>query len=275
MMSDDTSSETTMIPTQANILSFWDEQAEKYGEDPRANTPDRWIHHVELAAVARILRTLSSPSDILDIGCANGYSTFLIHKAFPDHRITGIDLSEKMIGIAQKRLLREGLVESSNLRFRVMDMLEMEDFAEAFDVAITIRGLINLPGTDSQWKAIAQIAGCLRPGGRYIAVENFRHAQENLNSLRRNIGLPALPYRWHNCWLDENDFRKHCSEFFDLLEFLPITSTYYLITRVVYSRLCQLEARDPDYDHPIYEIATKIPPLGDFGPVKLSYWKKR
>jgi len=263
------------MATHESILDFWDLQADQFGEDPRANTPDRWIHRLELAAVSRILRPLPSPLAILDLACANGYTTFLLHQAFPEHRIIGGDLSPKMVEIAQKRLAKQGAATSPHLTFQVMDMLDLHDWRARFDVVVTIRGLINLPNAASQWTAIRQIADSLKPGGHYIAVENFRHAQENLNAVRKHLGLAPLPYRWHNCWFDEADFRQHCATLFDLAEFLPITSTYYLVTRVVYSKLCQLEGREPDYDHPIYDIATQLPAEGDYGPVKLSHWIKR
>lgn len=263
------------MPDQRDIVEFWNQQAERFDQDPRANTPDPWIHRIELAAVGRILRSLPSSLDVLDLGCANGHTTFLLHREFPEHRIVGGDVSPKMVEVARKRLISKGIAQSPHLRFEVMDMLDMRSARGRFDVVITIRGLINLPNPESQWRAIAQIAGCLKLGGDYIAVENFRHAQERLNAVRQEQGLPPLPYRWHNCWFDEEEFRRRCSGFFELAEFSPITSTYYLVTRVVYSKLCQLEGREPDYDHPIYEIATRLPVEGDYGPVKLSHWIRR
>jgi SAM-dependent methyltransferase len=260
------------MANHGDIVEFWNQQADQFEEDPRANTPDRWIHRIEVAAVTRILRGLPPTLDILDLGCANGHTTFLLNDAFPEHRIIGGDLSRKMVDVARRRLARSGAPESANLRFEVMDMLDLKHEEARFDVVLTIRSLINLPDSASQWKAIGEIARSLRPGGRYIAIENFRHAQERLNAVRKGEGLLPLPYRWHNCWFDENEFRRHCLRFFDLEEFAAITSTYYLVTRVVYSKLCQLEGRSPDYDHPIYEIATRLPPEGDYGPVKLSHW---
>lgn len=259
---------------QGSIVKFWDQQAEKFEDDPKANTPDPWIHRIEVAAVTRILKTLPSALDVLDLGCANGHTTRLLSSEFPGHKVVGGDLSAKMIDVARGRLAKQGSSASANLRFEVMDMLDLEREKGRFDVVLTTRGLINLPDTESQWKAIEGIAESLRPGGHYIAVENFRQAQERLNAVRKTEGLPSLPYRWHNCWFDEDEFRQHCLSLFKLEEFTPITSTYYLVTRVVYSKLCQFEGRAPDYDHPIYEIATRLPAEGDYGPVKLSHWIK-
>lgn len=263
-----------MEPTPENIVAFWDDRAEEFGKDRRANTPDPWINCVERTSIGQILAGLTASSDILDVGCANGYSTFLLHEAFPQHRFVGGDLSQKMIAQAKARLCELPPEKGGNLRFEAMDMLDLGRFQGSFDVVITMRALLNLPNSEAQWQAIGQIAGCLRPGGQLIAIENFRNSQEKLNSVRRDLGLSPLPYRWHNCWFEESEFLKRCSEYFKLVAFEPIASTYYLVTRVVYSKMCQLEGREPDYDHPIYEIATKMPAVGDYGPIKLSHWIK-
>jgi ubiquinone/menaquinone biosynthesis C-methylase UbiE len=40
------------------------------------------------------------PQDILDIGCSVGMSTFVLHKAYPQAKITGLDLSPHFLAIA-------------------------------------------------------------------------------------------------------------------------------------------------------------------------------
>ena len=255
------------------IREYWGQRAAELGVDPRANTPDPWIHQVEARAISEILRSLPSSLDVLDLGCANGHTTFALYEAFPTHRFLGGDFSPAMVEVARQRLDGEG-VDRSRLDFAVIDMLDLTAYEGRFDVVLTVRGLINLPDSEAQWKAIGGIARALKPGGTYIAVENFRHAQENLNRVRATVGLPPLPYRWHNCWFEEAEFRAHCEAVLEPVTFEPITSTYYLLTRVVYSKLCQLEGREPDYDHPIYQVATELPPLGEYGPVKLSQWVK-
>jgi SAM-dependent methyltransferase len=253
------------------IVDFWTQRAETFGATPNANTPDRWIHQVETPAITRILQSLPGSLDILDVGCANGYTTEALSRAFPNHRFTGTDLSAKMIGVAKGRVCEA----TPNLRFAEANMLDLSRYQGEFDVVLSVRALINLPDTEAQWQAIDQIAGCLRPGGHYISIENFRHGQENLNKVRTDLGLKPIDIRWNNCFFDEPDFRRFCGERFDLVEFTPISSTYYLATRGIYAKMCQMEGREPDYDHPIYEIASKLPATGDFGPIKLSHWQKR
>jgi ubiquinone/menaquinone biosynthesis C-methylase UbiE len=253
------------------IVDFWADRAVTFGDKPSANTPDRWIHQVETPAVTRILESLPGSLDILDVGCANGYTTHALSRAFPQHCFMGVDLCASMIAVAKDRVS----ADTPNLRFAEANMLDLSLHQGQFDVVLSIRALINLPDTAAQFQAIDQIAACLRPGGHYICIENFRHGQENLNKVRVDLGLKPIDIRWNNCFFDEPEFRQYCSQSFDLAEFTPISSTYYLATRGIYAKMCQMEGREPDYDHPIYEIACKLPATGDFGPIKLSHWVKK
>lgn len=252
------------------IRRFWDEQARLHKADPRATTPDYWLRELEINSVSDILQTCPGGLDVLDIGCGNGYSTLRIRTTHPTNRYVGGDYSEAMIAVA-----RDQARGQDGVTFEVADVLSLERFAGHFDVVISDRCLINLSSPELQREAVRQIWACLRPNGQYLAIENFVEAQENLNQQRRRSGLPPIPIRWHNLFLNEAEFISHCSTLFRVREVTPISSTYYLITRVVYSKLCQLEGREPDYEHPIYKIATELPPMGDFGPVKLVHMVKR
>jgi len=148
-------------------------------------------------------------------------------------------------------------------------VLDLRRYESSFDIVLSVRCLINLPSSELQLAALKQIWQALRKRGQCILIENFQGPQEALNRVRGELGLPSMPIRWHNRYFDETELVNECEKLFEISESAPITSTYYLITRVVYSKMCQIEGRVPDYDHPIYEIATKLPVLGDLGPVKL------
>ena len=62
------------------MLNFWSERARLYAGDPRANTNDIWLREVEIAYVDKILHD-DSYRNILDFGCANGYSTSRLAKS--------------------------------------------------------------------------------------------------------------------------------------------------------------------------------------------------
>jgi SAM-dependent methyltransferase len=257
----------------ADIRRFWNEQAEEHGEDPHATTPDHWIREVEIANISRHLCDVPPGGRILDIGCGNGYSVLRLAERHSELSFVGGDYAPAMVEQA-RRSLQNHLDLVPRVRFEEMDVLRLSVDAD-FDVVVTDRCLINLPSFADQRRAIALIANAVRDGGRYLAVENFKGGHDGLNRQRERLGLPAIPIRWHNCYLDEAAFADACSEFFDVHPPAPITSTYYLMTRCVYAKLCQIAGEEPGYDHPIYEIATQLPSLGDFGPLKLVEMVRR
>jgi ubiquinone/menaquinone biosynthesis C-methylase UbiE len=257
------------------ITDYWSEQAKTYGSSPQANTPDYWLREIEYSNIVRILNELGGNANVLDIGCGNGYTTLRLHEAFPQHGFLGGDLSPEMIHVAQESLRALGSAASSNVRFEVIDVLDLKQYESSFDVVVSVRCLINLPSAELQWAALKQIWRALKKNGQCVLIENFQEPQDALNKVREGLGLPPIPIRWHNHFFSESELLAECEGLFEVAESVPITSTYYLITRVVYSKLCQLEGRVPDYDHPIYQIATKLPILGDLGPVRLLRLMKK
>jgi len=257
------------------IKEYWNEQARKLGADPRATTQDYWMRELEIASLSKVLARFPEPLDILDIGCGNGFSTLRLLQAHPRHRFVGGDYSVEMVRAAMAAVEELPSSLRANIRFEELDVLDLSRYRGGFDLIISDRCLINLPSRELQWQAIAEIERALRPGGCYLAIENFVGGQAGLNEQRTRLGLPEISVRWHNCFFEEAEFLAHCAARFDIQEFVPLSSTYYLLTRVVYSKLCQIEGREPDYDHPIYEIAVQLPPVGDFGPIKLAHLRKK
>jgi SAM-dependent methyltransferase len=256
------------------IQRYWNTQAEEFGADPRATTPDHWLREIEIAAVSGILRSLDDGSTILDIGCGNGYSTIRLATDHPAQRFVGGDYASAMIARARDALENADAHTRSRVRFEEMDVLSIGEDS-AYHLVISDRCLINLPSFDLQRKAVDQIASALMPGGVYVAVENFLGPHDRLNEQRLALGLEPIPIRWHNTYLDEEQFLEYCRKHFEVTEVAPISSTYYLVTRLVYSKLCQLEGVEPGYDHPLYEISTSLPLFGDLGPIKLIRLDKR
>jgi SAM-dependent methyltransferase len=256
------------------IQQYWNTQAEEFGADPRATTPDYWLREIEIAAVSRVLSSLDEGATVLDIGCGNGFSTLRLANDHPGQRFVGGDYASAMIARAREALEMADPETRNRVRFEEMDILSIGEDA-AYDLVVSDRCLINLPSFDLQQKAVDQIASALTPGGVYVAVENFLGPHERLNEQRVALGLEPIPIRWHNTYLDEEQFLEYCERHFEVTELAPISSTYYLVTRLVYSKLCQVEGVEPGYDHPIYNIATRLPHLGDLGPIKLIRFRRR
>ena len=57
-------------------------------------------------------------------------------------------------------------------------------------------------------------------------------------------------------------------------EVIPFTSTYYLLSRVVYARLAKDRNEELRYDSEINQLALKLPSFGDLGAVRLWVWRR-
>jgi predicted O-methyltransferase YrrM len=257
----------------AKIRAFWDAQAAQFGADPRATTPDHWMREVEIEHLARIVSALP-PGRALDIGCGNGYSTLKLAAACTAHRFIGGDFAPAMVASARKSLAEAPPAVASRVAFEVMDAASFTA-AEPFDAVLSDRCLINLPEKALQWRALERIASALKPGGTYLAVENFLSGQRELNRLRAEAGLPPIEIRWHNLFFDDDEFRAEAGRHFDVVADVPISSLYYLVTRVVYTRWCRDEGREPGYDHPLYRVAARLPAEGNYGPIRLIHLRRR
>jgi len=94
-----------------------------------------------------------SGRDVLDVGCGGGI--LAEGMARRGARVTGIDLSEKALHVAQLHL------HESKLQIRY-EMSSVEDYAGAFDVVTCMELLEHVPDPASMVAACARLA---RPGG--------------------------------------------------------------------------------------------------------------
>ena len=137
-------------------------------------------------------------------------------------------------------------------------------------LSITSRCIINVIGWDKQKAAFRNIHGLLRPAGVYCMLENFVDGQAALNSVRQTFGLDEIKIRHVLLFFASREFLdKFLGTAFDIVENVNISSSYYLVSRVIYSKICQLEGVQPDYFDKHHELASKLPFCGNYGPVKM------
>jgi len=106
-------------------------------------------------------------STILDVGCADGAITASIADLFPNARVTGIDLNQDFIKIAQKKWK-----DKNNLNFENIYLRELLARQERFDSVIFCSVLHEFysygEGISSVLKALADAHELLKPHGRII-----------------------------------------------------------------------------------------------------------
>lgn len=203
---------------------------------------------------------------ILDVGCGNGFTTKSIAKKFPEASVTGVDFSSKMIEEAKRANL------APNIDYFDGDVLALSRnpnlSGAKFDIVVSTRCLINLSNWDEQKIGILEMRKMLKPDGRLILVENTKEGLDNLNFVRKAVGLEPIKTRWHNQYIPEPDLKKFLSDNHGHLftqEYVEnIGNIYYLISRVLYAKMCKDEGVEPEYSHKINEIAAQLPTMGEF-----------
>lgn len=136
----------------------WDEAAAAFDEEPDHGLRDP---EVRAAWAGRLDAWLPRhPCDLLDLGCGTGSLSLLA--AERGHRVTGVDLSPAMIGLARAKLA------GRDAAFLVGDAASPPVGEERFDTLLVRHVLWALPDTA---RVLRHWRGLLRPGGRLVLIE--------------------------------------------------------------------------------------------------------
>jgi ubiquinone/menaquinone biosynthesis C-methylase UbiE len=144
-----------------SISIFWDAAAGSFDQEADHGLRDSRVR----AAWANRLRSWmpAAPARILDLGCGTGSVSLLL--AEHGHIPVGVDLSPRMIKIAQDKMNRQGrhvpllVGDAGNPPSQVGD---------SFDVVLTRHLLWTLPDPHA---ALRRWTRLIRPGGRLILIE--------------------------------------------------------------------------------------------------------
>ena len=107
------------------------------------------------------------PQQILDAACGTGdFSIAIAQAAHPGTRITGVDLSEKMLAVMKEKVALKGLEESISTLQGNCESLPWPD--GSFDRVTIAFGIRNFEHRDLALKEFLRV---LRPGGRLVTLE--------------------------------------------------------------------------------------------------------
>lgn len=250
------------------IHSYWDDRAAQ-DNTIQSTTQDVYLRDIELRVLADKV-SVYEPKSIADIGCGDGRTTIGLAEKFEQIALTGYDYSESMISNARRILANRSIGNVSLGQHDVCNPLPHK-----FDLIYTTRCLINLPTWELQMNAIKNIHASLNDGGVYLMIENFVDGQDEFNRVRRSFDLPEIPIRDHNNFFEIDSLASFASDYFDLIDEVNISSTYYLVSRVVYAKMCADKNITPDYYDVHHKYASRLPYVGNCGPVKLICFKKK
>ncbi|HEV3176227.1 MAG TPA: class I SAM-dependent methyltransferase [Stellaceae bacterium] len=236
----------------AEIEAYWREaaSAETDADGLRPTARDPFLQE---AVETAIERHLSGGDRLLDVGCGDGAST--LRFAGRVREAVGIDYIDTFVSRASAASAQRGI---GNVRFRqasVLDLSELRRAEGVFDVAVSIRCLINLPEVAQQAKGIAEIAASVRSGGCYLASEGWEEGMRGLNRLREAAGLPAIKTVSYNLLLPRAVFEAEAKQHFEIDGYHSL-GFYLFMSRVVQPLVVAPEA--PRHDHRINQVAVQL-----------------
>lgn len=151
---------------------------------------EQWLQF--LKEKVKSVQKEQQPLTILDVGCGTGtLSLILAREGF---QVTGVDLSEDMLSIAQKKALEARV----SIQFIQQNMTELEGFS-SFDCIVVFCDSLNyLETEDEVIKTFAQIYKYLKPGGLFLFDV---HSLYKVNHIFKNQTFASneedLSFIWH------------------------------------------------------------------------------
>ncbi len=254
-----------------------------YWEQPKTvSIIDKNLHKIEIDIASRYLQR----GDVMaDVGCGNGEATVEYAKRVTS--CTGFERSSTLRAIATKNAKDSGL---KNLTIKPGDIMKFGKASEKgkYDVIVTQRLVINLLSWEEQQEALMNIHAALKPGGRYIMIENTNESFVAMNDMRADVGLGPVPQHWHNRFFDYDKLEKFMDGKFQLLKTHDL-GLYYFLTRVYVPMFASFKGwgmnavKDPIFDHSdeaariIFEKYHDQIKIGDnrvFGPIQVLVYRR-
>lgn len=251
--------------------SYWEKNADKFKNSHTVSWGDINIIKLE---IKNILDYINKGDQVLDVGCSNGFSTFEIAKA-KNIKMKAFDYSDKAIKIAKSQQSIKD--PRHHVDFYHGNALSINEQDKSFDVAYTIRVVINLLTWEMQKKALLEIHRVLKPGGLYLMSEAFVGGLNNINKLRLLIGLNPLVMHDFNLYINERKLEKFIKPYFDIVAVKKFSSIYYVGSRVV-RYLTMKKGEQDSFVNKFNNFFSQFPETensGDFGVQKLYVLRKK
>ena len=141
--------------SEADVARYWNDNAASWAARVRRgeDIAREWLNNPAFLSFIGDLRD----RPVLDAGCGEGHNTRILARA--GARMTGVDISERMIDLAREAERDEPL----GIRYVHTSYAELGAFAEGdFDAVVSFMALMDGPRFDDAMKACFRV---LRPGG--------------------------------------------------------------------------------------------------------------
>lgn len=138
---------------------------QRYGWDLAATQYEPLWRDQLAPAQARLIAcaALTPGERVLDVACGTGIIALsAAARVAPGGYVVGVDLSDRMIGVARRRAMQE---HCANVSFERADAEQLRLPDDSFDVAFCALGLMYMPSPE---RALLEMRRVLRPGGRIV-----------------------------------------------------------------------------------------------------------
>jgi len=209
---------------------------------PEAQLISWWEKHIFNSIFHELEDQLFENKKVIDLGCGSGEKDVIM--AREGHSVTGIDLSENALKIAQQHKEKEKL---DNIQFVNGSLMQMPFRDNAFDNAVMIEVLEHLDCTDVD-KIFREIKRILKPEGKLLitvprkySYSDFGHIQIFTKGLLAKLLDQQEFFIEFIEWEKRRDaYRKH-----DMLKVLCTNKSPVIKNG---KRICALGAYDIRYD---------------------------
>ncbi len=234
------------------IKDYWSNAAQDAVDDAglRPTARDPYLQE----AIEELMEGYLWPSArLLDVGCGDGLSSIRFSKKV-DH-VHGVDYIENFVKMAERNAEEESV---ENISFSQGDATDLSDISEnvnPFDIAVSIRCLINLPEWEMQCMAIKEIASCMKTGGLYMCSEGWEEGWESLNELRVRCGIDPVTIVPYNRLIKRIDFETEAKKYFDIVNYQSL-GFYLFMSRVLQPYI--VKPNPPEHTHEINRIGMEL-----------------
>jgi ubiquinone/menaquinone biosynthesis C-methylase UbiE len=143
-----------------------------------------------------LLRPIKN-KEVLEIGCGNGVQALYINARYRPSRITGIDLNQSNIDIANSEKER---VRMDNVQFMVDDAQNLSKIASnSIDVLLNIESAFHYPDKSAFLKEVHRV---LKPGGQYL-IADILSTRKKREGIMKIWGKPMVHHFWNKKRYDE------------------------------------------------------------------------
>ena len=242
------------------IFDYWSQQADREKYKPDASWGDACMMDLEVQGIRKYIK---NGHRVLDAGCANGYSTIRMFSEHSHNFLTAFDYVPQMVAETRKRFKARPLKNVASKIYQA-DIREIPEKNNSFDLAYTIRVLVNLPCWDDQKKALAELMRVTRQGGTVIISEAFWGSLQKLNALRLLAGLPSLYEHEFNRYLKEQFLESHLKNLKVEYQVDRFSSLYYMGTRFIRELAGLPDGFNNEINRVFHQLSSKFNG-GDFG----------